>query len=95
MPRTGLYWVAVLALAGCDLNPPDVDYRPSEAARAAPFPLLLDRENVLAAAAGPARVAAPVAPLSARVAALRARSAALRGPVLPAAEVERLQAAAR
>lgn len=75
---------------------PETGFRPSESARAAPYPALLDKDALISA------IAPQVLPqvldiaretLDARAAALRARARALAGPVLPAASAARLQAA--
>ena len=83
-----------LALASSACVPaPDFSDRVSEEIRAAPYPRILPTGPLLArAGAGPAQTG-DAAALRARAARLQARAAALRGPVIPAAERQRMAAA--
>lgn len=84
---------AIICLPGCGfLLPPETGFEPSDTARGAAFPALLQRPKLEAASAP--RLVPPSAPLEDRVAQLRNRADGLTGPVLDTATQARLNAAA-
>ncbi len=92
MPAIRLLILCLFALGGC-ATPPSLDDRISDAARAAPYPVLQPLALLLAQAAQPGQITAPsVAAMDNSTAGLRARAAALRGPVVDAATRQRMAA---
>ncbi|MEM7614254.1 MAG: hypothetical protein AAF813_00640 [Pseudomonadota bacterium] len=85
--------MTLFLLAGCGLTPPETGFRPTEAARQAPFPALLPSEDLEEIGQRPDIQAAPTTELDARVAALRAKAEALNTPVLDSETQSRLEAA--
>lgn len=83
-----------MCLAACGfLLPPETGFAPSDAARRAADPILLQQPQIEAATAPLAAPTAP--PLEGRVAALRGRAARLQTPVLDPQTQRRLQDAAQ
>lgn len=83
------------AIAACGLlEPPETGFTPSEAARQAPYPTLLQQPTLDAVGLTALAPRTATDPLQSRVAALQARAAALNGPVLAPETRSRLSDAA-